>query len=321
MTSLFVDRRDVRLELDSGAIVFRENGERIGTVPMAPLTRVFIRGNATIDTSLLGTLGENGVGVVILSGRIGKPSLMLSRPHNDVMRRIEQTRCSLDPEYCLLFARELIKKKIAGQVEWFEELRDRYAQWRYELTHAQRLLRDHSSRIDSVDALSSLRGLEGAAASAYFSGLKAVVPDSLGFSTRNRRPPKDPFNALLSLTYTLMISELSIALHTAGFDPFIGFYHQPSFGRESLSCDLLEPLRTMADRHCLWLVREQRLTKDHFSQTSGGCLLGKAGRVRYYEAWQERSDLFRGVMADSISQMAKDILPAEKVDDLDIERF
>ncbi len=80
MTSLFVDRRDVHLQLDAGALVFRENGQRIGAVPLAPITRVFLRGNVTLEASLLGKLGEGGAGVVILSGKQARPSLMLSRP-------------------------------------------------------------------------------------------------------------------------------------------------------------------------------------------------------------------------------------------------
>jgi len=116
MSSLFVDRRAVHLELESGAIVFRENGERIGTVPIAPLTRVFLRGEVTLCAKLLGKLGEQGVGVVVLSGRQGKPSLMLARPHNDASRRVEQIRKSLDAGFCLGFARDLIDRKVSRQI-------------------------------------------------------------------------------------------------------------------------------------------------------------------------------------------------------------
>lgn len=101
MTSLFVDRRDVHLQLDAGALVFRENGQRIGAVPLAPITRVFLRGNVTLEASLLGKLGEGGAGVVILSGKQARPSLMLSRPHNDARRRVAQVRLSLDDTFCL----------------------------------------------------------------------------------------------------------------------------------------------------------------------------------------------------------------------------
>lgn len=305
MTSLFVDRRDVELELESAAIVFRENGERIGTVPIAPLTRVFLRGDVRLSAGLLGKLGERGVGVVVLSGRQGKPSLMLARPHNDASRRVEQIRKSLDAGFCLAFARELIEKKLTRQIEWFDELRSADMQVRYELTHANELLREHLARLPQAANLGSLRGMEGSAAVRYFDGLKAVVPDSLRFSSRNRRPPRDPFNALLSLTYTMAHAELAIALYGAGFDPYVGFYHQLDFGRESLASDLLETVRPLADRFALRLIRKQTLKAEDFSTTESGCLLGKAGRARYYTAYEEYSEVLRTAIQHEVELLAE----------------
>lgn len=307
MTSLFVDRRGVELELESDAIVFRENGERIGTVPVAPLTRVFLRGDIMLSAALLGKLGERGVGVVVLSGRQGKPSLMLARPHNDASRRVEQIRKSLDTGFCLALARNLIDKKLHSQITWFDELRNADMHARYELTHAMRLLEEHRTRIDRTATLAALRGLEGSAAACYFGGLKAVVPESLHFKTRNRRPPRDPFNALLSLTYTLAHAELAIALYGAGLDPYVGFYHQLDFGRESLASDLLEPVRPLADQFCLRLIRKQTVTRDDFSTTESGCMLGKAGRARYYTAYEEYSEVLRGAIQGEVELLAERI--------------
>jgi len=307
MTSLFVDRRGVHLELDSGAILFRENGERIGTVPIAPLTRVFLRGDIQLSGSLLGKLGENGIGVVILSGRQGKPSLLLARPHNDASRRVEQIRKSMDADFCLDFARSLIFTKLSRQIDWFEELRGADAQARYALTHAMKLLNEHRCRVGEAENLASLRGIEGSAAHVYFDGLKAEVPDSLHFKSRNRRPPRDPFNALLSLTYTLAQAETAIALHGAGLDPYVGFYHQLDFGRESLASDLLEAVRPLADRFCLRLIRHRTLTAGHFSTSDAGCLLGKAGRTHYYAAYEAYSEVLRTGIQAQVDDAAKRI--------------
>jgi CRISPR-associated protein Cas1 len=293
MSSLFVDRRGIEMELDSGAIVFRENGERVGTVPIAPLSRVFLRGDVRLSASLLGKLGEHGIGVVVLSGRQGKPSILLARPHNDAARRVRQLQCSLEEAFRLNLARALIARKLQRQIEWFDEVRQTDMQARYELTHAIRLLREHQERISAVSAAGQLRGLEGSAAACYFAGLRAIVPESLHFKSRNRRPPRDPFNALLSLSYTLIHAELVIALYGAGFDPYVGFYHQLDFGRESLASDLLEPLRPMADRFALRLVCQQTLRAENFTSNESGCLLGKAGRARFYSAYEESKESLR----------------------------
>ncbi|MCX7896833.1 MAG: CRISPR-associated endonuclease Cas1 [Rhodocyclaceae bacterium] len=308
MSSLFVDRRGISLELEDQAIVFRENGERIGTVPLAPLTRVFLRGEVRVTASLLGQLGAHGVGVVILSGRQGKPTLMLARPHNDAARRVEQIKKSLAAEFCLEFTRALLTRKLTRQMEWFEELGARDLCARYQLRHANQLLREHRLRLEGARTISQMRGIEGSAAVRYFDGLKAVVPESWHFSVRNRRPPKDPFNALLSLTYTLAHAEIVIALHAAGFDPYVGFYHALTFGRESLACDLLEAIRPLCDRFCLRLVKEQIVSaRDDFSTTNAGCLLGKEGRVRYYKAYEQYSEILRAGIASEIERLAEDI--------------
>lgn len=278
MSTLFVDRRDIALEHDSGALIIRDGGERIATVPLAPITRVVLRGNAQLTASLLATLGERGIGVLVLTGRQGKPSLFFGRPHNDARLRVEQTRRSLQDDFCLAYAQRLVQRKLERQCQWIDAAREHYPAQRYPLSQALRQLQEQLPQIAHTRRLDSLRGLEGAAASGYFAGLRAVVPASLGFHERNRRPPRDPFNALLSLTYTLAHAEAAFTLHAAGLDPCIGYYHQLSHSRESLACDIMETIRPLADRLCLKLVAQQVLTAEHFSQSDAGCLLGKAGR-------------------------------------------
>ncbi len=309
MSTLFVDRRDIALEHDSGALIIRDGGERIATVPLAPITRVVLRGNAQLTASLLATLGERGIGVLVLTGRQGKPSLFFGRPHNDARLRVEQTRRSLQDDFCLAYAQRLVQRKLERQCQWIDAAREHYPAQRYPLSQALRQLQEQLPQIAHTRRLDSLRGLEGAAASGYFAGLRAVVPASLGFDERNRRPPRDPFNALISLTYTLAMAETAMALHTAGYDPCIGYYHQLSHARESLACDLMEPLRPLADRLCLRLVAQQTLTADHFSTTDAGCLLGKAGRARYYAAYEENATPLRRALAQEVKTLARLVNP------------
>lgn len=309
MSTLFVDRRDIELEIDAGALVVRDHGARIGTVPLAPITRVFLRGSATLHASVLGELGERGIGVVILSGRKSLPTLFFGRPHNDARLRVEQIRKSLRLDFCLKRAQGFVTRKLANQHDWLAQLRTQRPQARYPLTHAMGLISVEQEKIGCVQRQESLLGIEGSAASAYFSGLRAIIPASLNFNGRNRRPPRDPFNALLSLTYTLVQAETAFALHAAGFDPCIGYYHRLSFSRESLACDLMEPLRPIADRFCLQLVSSQTLVADHFSTSSAGCLLGKAGRTRYYHAYEEYAPTIRKGIQNEIELLADAVAP------------
>ena len=308
MTSLYVDRRGVELKVDGEALVFTENGERIGTVPLKPLSRVFLRGDVGLTASLLGKLGEHHIGVVILSGRQGTPTLMLGCPHNDAARRIAQYRLSLDADFCLRFSRAIVEAKLRGQLAFIVERRDVDFQHRYPLVTCEHQLIGLIARIDAQPSIATLRGLEGSGAAVYFEALSEIIPESLHFHNRNRRPPKDPVNALLSLTYTLLHAEAVLALYGSGLDPFIGFYHALDFGRESLACDVMEALRPQADAFVLGLLRSQEICADDFSTTDAGCRLGKAGRSRYYSAWETRAENFRHQLAEAVGDISDAIV-------------
>ena len=195
MTSIYIDRRGVELESDGEALVFRENGERIGTVPLAPISRVYLRGDIRLQSSLLGKLGERGIGVIVLSGRMGNPTLLMARPHNDARKRISQYRASLDTAFCLTSSRELVRRKIEAQRKFVAARRELDLEHRYELTLVLRKLDALLPQLEGKKDIASLRGIEGAAAADHFKALGVIAPPRLKFSGRNRRPPRDPLNA------------------------------------------------------------------------------------------------------------------------------
>lgn len=303
MTSLYVDRRGVELEVDGEALVFRENGLRTGTVPMAPLSRVFLRGDVRLQTSVLGKLGERGIGVIVLSGRKAEPTLLLARPHNDAARRVAQYQLSGDTEFCLAFSRTLVFDKVSAQRNYALALREIALDHRYELMLVLRTLDQILLRIMQMPSIAALRGIEGAAAAAHFKGIAAIAAPRVNFTQRNRRPPRDPLNAVLSLGYTLLHSEAVLALYGAGLDPFIGFYHQLDFGRESLACDLVEPIRVEVDSFALQLFRKEILRPEFFSTSENGCFMNKSGRAAFYAEWEALAERLRKMLADQIAKL------------------
>lgn len=296
MTTLYIDRKNVRLDLDAEALVFYENGERIGTVPLGPLQRIVIRGGVTVDTSLLGKLGANGIGVIFISGRKAEPTLFMPRAHNDAVRRLAQYRAACDPQRALAIAGKIVADKLAAQRTYLQSKVENRLDCRYELTRVIKAISGMMGQIDDKPSLAELRGLEGAAANMYFTAYAALAPESLGFHGRNRRPPKDPLNATLSLAYTLLHAEATLAAHAAGLDPCIGFLHAPAFGRESLASDLIEALRADVDAWAMALFNRQELRAESFSNTADGCFLGKAGREKFYRAWEPLAENLRKKM-------------------------
>jgi CRISP-associated protein Cas1 len=293
MSTLYIDRKDLSVELDGAALVFRVASVRCGTVPIAPLKRVIIRGSVALDASLLGKLGAAGVGVIILSGRKAEPTLMMPRPHGDGSRRLMQYRAATDPVQCLSIARLLVAAKLDSQIEWLALKIEQRPLDRYVLTRAIRALAGMRGQLPRTTDIAQLRGLEGAAAAQYFAAYAELVPASLNFCGRNRRPPKDPVNAVLSLAYTLLHSEAVLTAHACGLDPYIGFYHTPAHSRESLASDLIETCRPVVDAWALQLFASQTLRCDDFSTSADGCLLGKAGRTRFYQGWNEPVEQLR----------------------------
>jgi CRISPR-associated protein Cas1 len=135
--------------------------------------------------------------------------------------------------------------------------------------------------------------VEGAAGAAYFKAFSLLFPESLKFNNRNRRPPKDPVNACLSLSYTLFHQEAVNVLKTVGLDPAIGCYHELYYSRESLACDLLEPVRPLIDAWLWQLFKDRLLRVEDFVEKQEACLLSMAGKQRFYEAFHNKAGSVR----------------------------
>ena len=306
MSSLYIDRKNVEVRTDGGALVFYEDNERIGTVPTAPLDRVIIKGNATVTTKVLGDLGRNGIGLIVLSGYQNTPSLFFPAPHNDVKRRIAQCVLSEDKEFKRLFSVALIREKITSQADLLDEIYKEHPQAGIEFNRNRNWVHEDAERVYDKITMSELRGIEGHAAAAYFQALSCVLKKSLNFTGRNRRPPTDPFNATLSLAYTLFIADSALGIYAAGLDPFVGFLHEADFARYSFACDMVESFRATADRFAMTLFKEGTLRVEDFMMSEKGCLMGKAARTRFYPAYEEAAGTWRPLIEKRAYKYAGD---------------
>lgn len=289
MTTLYLDRRDIALRLEGQALAIYAGNERQSTVPLHILERVVMRSSVTLQSGLLARLANVGVGVLIFGGWNGaKHASIQGASHNDGARRIGQYRRYDDLDWRRHWAQRLVLAKVQGQSRLMQRALIQRPDLRRPLIDTLERLKSARTRIrtESDLTIDSLRGIEGAAAVAYFAGLAALMPDSLGFTGRNRRPPRDPVNAVLSLGYTLLHYEAVRACQVAGLDPVIGFFHELSFGRESLASDLIEPLRPRLDAWAWEQFRSRSLIDSHFSREGEGCLLGKTGREHFFRAYE-----------------------------------
>ncbi len=295
MGTLVIDHAGTRLEALPGRLrLSLPSGER-REVPVGLLERVVIQARTEMESTVLGLLAESGVAVLLLSPRRHRRmAIVLGRPHNDLAVRVAQIERAGDPRWCLEWSRGLVRRKLRAQLLLAARIAAKRPQDRHVTEKVRARLGDALANAARAASIDGLRGIEGAAARAVFHLLEAAMPDELEFHGRNRRPPRDPVNALLSLTYTLVHFEAVRAAWIAGLDPFVGYYHRPSFSRESMACDLIEPLRPRVEEWVWRLFAERRLGNGDFHrERSGACLLSKQARGDYYCAYEEHAGPLR----------------------------
>jgi CRISPR-associated protein Cas1 len=154
---------------------------------------------------------------------------------------------------------------------------------------------DYRSMVSQAPDLDTARGIEGAAAALYFSEFSSMIKECswarFSFDGRNRRPPRDPINAMLSLGYSVLSKEVAGVCYAVGLDPFLGFLHQPRYGRPALALDLMEEFRPLiADSVVISLINRREIVESDFISTTSGTFLNDRGRKVFWEAWFRRMD-------------------------------
>jgi CRISPR-associated protein Cas1 len=276
--------------------------ELLQEVRINDLCHIALFGNIQISTAAVQALCEADIPVTYFS--MGGWFYGITRGHSlpNVFTRIAQFRLARDPAVCLRFSRSLIAGKIRNQ---------RTMLMRNHLEPPAPILaklKNSAQTAISAESLDSLLGMEGAAASFYFQNFSGMikVEDELAaeggqspkdsqlrfnfdFAGRKRRPPTDPVNALLSLAYSLLAKDCTIAALSVGLDPYVGFYHQPRFGRPALALDLMEEFRPLiAESAVLSAINNRMINEKDFVRAGQSVNLSAAGRRQFFQAYEAR---------------------------------
>ncbi|NTW98387.1 MAG: CRISPR-associated endonuclease Cas1 [Geobacteraceae bacterium] len=279
--TLVVDRRGTIVTLLGTSLRIEREGCPIENVPLALVERLVVCGNVMVACDVWRALaGLNIPGTLIPVRGKGATAHLGAGLGGDAELRASQHTMLGNPMKSLALGRDVLTAKITGQCRiigrYFGEKAEEPL--RRELGYAV-------ENLETAETRDSLMGVEGAAAARYFKTIGANLPEHWRFHGRNRRPPRDPFNSLLSLSYVLAGGEVMRALQARGLDPGAGFLHAQRQGRPALVLDLLEPLRPLIDEFALSLL-DRRLTPDDFTTSSQeGCHLGKSGRGIFFAAW------------------------------------
>ncbi|BBO79921.1 CRISPR-associated endonuclease Cas1 [Desulfosarcina ovata] len=284
---LVIDRRESILLYKGGCLVLQRKGKKDRQIPVKPLEQVVIYGNPQVEAAVLRVLGEAGIPVAILPARGNQPpafsggGLAVQLP----LRR-RQHRLAEHPGRSLKMAKWFVQNKMNSYDLALATLRKLYPEKAEGLVDFCRMRDRTTESLQSAPSHASIMGLEGQLAHAWFSLLSKQLPDKWKFIGRNRRPPRDPVNALLSLGYTLLLSEVTRCVQYAGLDPSLGFLHRDYPGRESCALDFTEVFRSGVDCFVLtWLASDQIDSEGFYYREKTGCRLSKTARPIFYQAW------------------------------------
>lgn len=305
---LYVNTPGVTVSRKGETIIVKDKGEILGEVRIKDLHHVAVFGAAQISTALIQTLCEQEVPISYFS--MGGWFYGLTRGHGltNVFTRIRQFARAAEPHQALPLARLFVYGKIRNQRTLL--MRNHVEPPRLAL----QALKHAASASLVASSLATLLGIEGAAALVYFRNFSGMIKGpqeeddipgleesaengvrdaqaefNFDFKTRNRRPPRDPVNALLSLAYSLLARDCTVAALAVGFDPYIGLYHQPRFGRPALALDIMEEFRPLiADSAVLTAINNRMIAPADFVQAGDAVNLTPGGRKRFFLAYEKR---------------------------------
>lgn len=295
---LYVQSPASYLKKDGGQIIIEEKRERVAEARYADTSQVVLFGHAGISSPALHECFRRDIPVTFLSYGGWFIGHTIGMGHKNVMTRTLQYRTSFDPRACLRLARRLVAGKIHNgrtmlRRNWKPNAAEEEGRAPADVLQSMKNDIAQAVRAESIPVL---LGVEGNAARRYFENLTGMVSpgcregtEQFDFNARNRRPPKDPVNAMLSFAYAMLAREWTVTLSAVGLDPYRGFYHQLRHGRPSLALDMMEPFRPLvADSTVLTVINNGEIQPADFMRSAAGCSLKTAARKRLIAAFERR---------------------------------
>jgi len=297
LNTLYVTTPEVYLMLEGESIVVQKGNEKLIRVPLHNLEGIVTFGYTGASPALMGACAERGVSLSFLSRHGRFIADVHGETHGNVLLRRMQYRIADDETQSLSIARNILIGKMYN-CYWVLEraVRDHAERVQEDrIRRAGLLIKDTIGRVQKAQSHGTLMGLEGEAASRYFSVFDELIlnnKNAFFFKERSRRPPLDNMNALLSFLYTLLSFDVASALSAVGLDPYVGFFHKDRPGRRSLALDIMEELRApLADRFVLTLINTRQVNPgDFFRQEDGAVILRDDARKTVLTAWQNRKN-------------------------------
>lgn len=289
---LYVQEHRAKIAKKGETLEISVEDQKVATARLIEVSQLVVMGNAYVTTPTLHELMRRGIPITWHSYGGWFLGHTVGTGHKNVELRTAQYQASLNPKWCLRLARTLVRAKILNARTLLRR------NWRGDDKPEETLkrLREDADTASRAKDLETLLGIEGTAAARYFGTFSGTIRTeedsgslSFDFRARNRRPPTDPVNALLSFAYTLLVRAWTVALSAVGFDPYRGYYHQLRYGRPALALDMMEPFRPLiAESAVLQAINNGEVRPSDFVSAAGAVALKSDGRKRFIGAFERR---------------------------------
>ena len=293
MNTLYVTSEDVYLGIEGESVTVKRGDEIVLRVPIHNIEAIIAFNYVGASPALMRKCGERGVSISFFQGDrfCGR---VVGQENGNVILRKTQYRYSDNEEHSLVIARNMILGKVYNQRYVIERARRDYPLRldAEKLYKASGFLKQSISNIKMCKSLEELGGYEGEAAAVYFQAFDELILQNkkdFNFQGRNKRPPLDRVNALLSFAYSLLAVECAGAAYSVGLDPYVGFLHRDRPGRQSLALDIMEEFRApIADRFVLTMINKQEVHAKGFKQMENGAvIMDDIMRKAVLQKWQD----------------------------------
>ena len=292
LNTLYVTTPEAYLSKDGLNVVVSVQQQEVFRIPAINIEGIVTFGYMGASPGLMKLCSDSGISLTFLSPNGRFISRVQGATRGNVLLRKAQYALSDDEEWSLHVAQLMIAAKIQNYRNVLRRYIRDYGEC-LEVEEAVKMLDANKRDVLDAEDKTKLMGFEGIASNAYFEVLPNLIlnqKESFPFNGRNRRPPKDAVNAMLSLAYTLIANDCTAALETVGLDPYVGFLHALRPGRTSLALDMMEEFRAyLGDRFVLSLINKRQITpKDFLYQGDNGVVMTDNGRKTFITAWQNR---------------------------------
>lgn len=295
LNTLYITSGNRYLSLDGENVVVLEEKKEIGRVPLHNLQAIITFGYTGASPALMGACANRNIELCFMSSSGKFLARVTGEIKGNVTLRKQQYRISEQMEKSICIAKNFILAKVYNS-RWILERASRDYALRLDtdkIKDKSNFLYQNIKKIRKCKSNSELLGLEGESASIYFSNFDDLIlqqKNDFYFHGRNRRPPLDNVNAMLSFSYSLLASMCGSALETVGLDPYVGFFHTDRPGRMSLALDLMEEFRSiMADRFVLTLINKKIMKPQYFrKKENGAVIMTEEGRKVFLTSWQKK---------------------------------